>query len=233
MKTEINEHTFEIRYKPNPKILDYRGTWAELISNHMKLPQWNIVQNRVDIYDKTSKNHAFVGFRNSGFLTPDSSTKNYFYDQATKLFSFIAKLDGFEKEPFVERIGVRSKFCTAFDKGFDELKNRYSQRYLTLTREAEKAINAKLIDIGGPLNFVDNSGNFNTVSGPMERGQILQFFSSRNNDEVPEIGLFYDIDYWLKPNKSMDCRQINDNIKSFAIAAWERYERIKNLILED
>ena len=231
--SEINEHVFEIRYKPNPKILDYRGTWAELISTHMALSQWNIVENRVDIYDKANKNHAFVGFRNSGFVTLDSPTKNYFFDQATKLFSFVAQLDGFEKQPFVERIGIRSKFCTSFEKDFDELKNRYSQRYLTLPKEAEKAIDAKLIDIGGPLNFADKLGNFNTMSGPMENKQIIQYFSNRKDTDVPEIGLFYDIDYWLKPAKTMDVSQINSSIRNFASAAWERYERIKQLILGD
>lgn len=32
MAKEINQHIFEIRYKPNPKILDYRGTWAEMLT---------------------------------------------------------------------------------------------------------------------------------------------------------------------------------------------------------
>ncbi len=232
MKT-INEHVFEVRYKPNPKILDYRGTWAELISEHMKIPHWSIIENRVDIYDKNNQNHAFIGFRNSGFENLDSPTKNYFFDQAIKLFTFVSQLDGFEKQPFVERIGVRSKFFTSFDKGFDELKNRYNQRYLTLTKDAEKAINAKLIDIGGPLNFADNLGNFNTNSGPMEKKQALQFLRNRKDDTVPDIGLFYDIDYWLKPNKGMSPSEINQNIKNFATAAWDRHERVKNLILGD
>jgi len=143
MVKRISEHIFEIRYKPNPKILDYRGTWAELISRYMNLSEWNIVENRVDIYDKVNKNHVFVGFRNSGFVVKDSPTKNYFPDHAKKFFSFVIQLEGFEKQPYVERIGVRSKFCTNFEKGFDELKDRYSQRYLVLTKEAEKAINGK------------------------------------------------------------------------------------------
>ncbi len=53
---DLNAHTLEVRYKPNPKILDYRGTWAELISNHMNLSEWKIIENRIDIYDKEKKN---------------------------------------------------------------------------------------------------------------------------------------------------------------------------------
>lgn len=233
MKKEINEHIFEVRYKANPKILDKRGEWAELISEHMKFPHWNIVENRVDIYDKVNINHVFVGFHNSGFITIDSPTKNYFYDQAIKFYSFISQLEGFGKQIFVERIGIRSKFCSSFEHGFEELKNRYAQRYLVLTKEAEKAINAKLIDIGGPLNFADQLGNFNTMSGPMEKKQTVLFFTNRKEEELPDVGLFYDIDYWLKPGKAMNSNEINNNIKNFSIAAWERYERIKDLLFKE
>jgi len=229
----INEHIFEIRYKPNPKVLDYRGTWAELISQHMKLSEWSIIENRIDVYDKANQNHVFVGFRNSGFVSKDSPTKNYFPDQAIKFFTFIAQLDGFEDQPFVERIGVRSKFFTRFDGEFEDLRNRYTQRYLVLTKDAQKAINAKLIDVGGPLNFVDNLGNFNTMSGPMEKKQALNFFRNRKEDEIPEVGFYYDIDYWLKPNKNMGASEISQNIRKFALAAWDRHERIKNLIFGD
>ena len=231
MYKEINEHVFEIRYKPNSKILDYRGTWAEMISEHMQFPEWRILENRIDVYDKAGNNHAFVGFRNSGFLCSDSPTRNYFYDQAIKLFSYISKLDGFESELLIERIGVRSKFCTNFEKGFEELKNLFASKYIKLTPEAEKAINAKLVDIGSPLNFADSLGNFNTMTGPMEKGQIVQFFNGRKELDVPAVGLYFDIDYFLKPNKKMKADEINKNIREFAESAWGKHEKIKQLIL--
>lgn len=231
MNRELNEHVLEIRYKPNSKILDYRGTWAEMISKHMQLSEWRILDNRVDVYDKVNKNHAFVGFSNSGFSCNDSPTKNYFYDQAIKLFSYISKLDGFEPELTVERIGVRSKFCTTFEKGFEELKNQFASKYVCLTSEAEKAINAKLVDIGALLNFVDNLGNFNTISGPMEKSQIVQFFSGRKETDVPAIGFYFDIDYFLKPNKQMKADEINKSIKDFAESSWDKYEKVRKLIL--
>jgi len=231
MSKVINEHVFELRYKPNSKVLDYRGTWAELISEHMQLSQWRILENRIDVYDNINKNHAFVGFSSSGFLCHDTPTKNYFYDQAIKLFNFIAKLDGFEKEPFVERIGVRSKFCTPFEQGFEELKNRFASKYITLSTEAENALNAKLIDMGAPLNFVDKLGNFNTMAGPMEKAQIVQFFYGKKETEVPEIGLFLDVDYFLKPKRKMNAGEITKSIKEFAESSWDKHEKIKKLIL--
>lgn len=231
MNKGINEHVFEIRYKPNPKILDYRGTWAEMVSEHMQLSQWRILENRIDVYDKVNKNHAFVGFSSSGFLCNDSPTKNYFYDQAIKLFSFISRLDGFEAEPIVERIGIRSKFCTLFEKGFEELKNQFASKYICLSTEAEKAMNAKLVDIGAPLNFADKLGNFNTMTGPMEKSQIAQFFYGRKEAEVPEIGLYFDIDYFLKPNKKMKSDEITKLIREFAESSWDKHEKVRNLIL--
>jgi len=231
MGRNINEHVFEIRYKPNAKILDYRGTWAEMISEHMKLSEWRILSNRIDSYDKPNNNHAFVGFRNSGFSCNDSPTRNYFYDQAIKFYGFIAKLDGFEPEPVIERIGVRSKFFTSFEKGFDELKNRFASKYICLTSEAKKVINAKLIDIGAPLNFADELGNFNTMAGPMAKEQAAQFFSNRKISDIPDIGLYFDIDYFLKPNKKMKADEVIRLLRGFAESAWDKHESIKNLLL--
>ena len=123
---DLNEHILEVRYKPNPKILDYRGSWAEAISDYMTLSEWRILENRIDIYDKENKDHAFVGFRNSGFVAHDTPTKHYFPDKAVRFFKYLLSLDGFEKSPYVERIGVRSKFCKEYEGSFDELRDKYT-----------------------------------------------------------------------------------------------------------
>jgi hypothetical protein len=147
---DINDHTFEIRYKPNPKVLDYRGSWAEAISDHMKLPDWRILENRIDIYDEKVGERAFVGFRNAGFVTRNTPTKNYFPEKTIKFFRYVLNLDGFGKSLFVERIGVRSRFCRKYEGAFEELREKYTTKYLSLTETAKKIIDAKLVDIGGP-----------------------------------------------------------------------------------
>jgi len=227
---DITEHTFEIRYKPNPKVLDYRGSWAGAIADHMKLPDWRILENRIDIYDEKSGERAFVGFRNAGFVTHNTPTKNYFPEKATKFFRYILNLDGFEKNPFVERIGVRSKFCAKYEGSFEELRERYTSNYLSLTDRAKKIVDAKLLDIGGPINFADRHGNFNTVSGPMIHEQLTQYFGKAEG--LPNVGLYFDIDYWLKPNEEMEGREILRHIEEFANSAWDRFENISKLILE-
>lgn len=226
-----NENIFEIRYKPNAKVLDYRGMWAEKISDHMRLAEWRIIENRIDVFDKDAKNRAFIGFRNAGFISHDTPTANYFPDQAVKFFNFVLELDGFGSPIFVTRIGVRLKFYTAFEGSFEELFERYSTRFLMVTDKAKEILNAKLIDIGGPLNFADSYGNFNTSSGPMTAEQARQFLS--RTEDLPKVGLYFDIDYWQKPEKRVENRKILELISSYSREAWNKHERIYNLIMAD
>ena len=226
---EINEHILEIRYKANPKILDFRGTWAEGILNHMDLKHWRIVENRVDVYNDNSSLHAFVGFKSAGFAAQDTDTKNFFSDKAVKFFRYLFSLDGFGRDIHIIRIGVRSRFAQPYNNGFEDLKNKYSQNYLRLTEEAKKVINAELVDIGGPLNFKDNEGNFNTMSGPMKSEQLQNFFDNRKN--LPEVSFYYDIDYWITPDKVLNEREIIRKVQTFSLSAWERFLATSKVIL--
>lgn len=230
---DLNEYILEIRFKPNSKILDCRGLLAKEISGYMKLPEWRIVENRIDIFDEKQKNHAYVGFRNAGFVTRDAPTKNYFPDQAIKYFKYLLNLQNFEKILYVERIGVRSKFCKQYEGDFNELKEKYITNYLTLTEKAKNIIDSELLDIGGSLNFKDKIGNFNTMSGPMSNEQIIGFFK-RDEDEIenfPPVGLYFDIDYWDKPKKELNEQEIIKYISQFANSTCKRFEDICNIIL--
>ena len=226
----LNEHILEIRYKPNPKILDYRGTWAEGISGHMGLKHWNIVQNRVDVYNEDSSLQAFVSFKNAGFVALDTQTRDFFPNKALRFFKYLFSMDGFGKELFVERLGVRSTFVQEFKGEFDELLNKYKTNYLSLTEKASKVIDAELVDIGGPLNFKDKNGNFNTMSGPMKSEQLSGYFG-RSSDKLPDVSLYYDIDSWIRPKKDLTDREILRKIKAFTEASWDRFINIRDVIL--
>jgi hypothetical protein len=226
-----NEHVLEIRYRPNPRILDLRGGWADKISTEMGLKHWRIVENRVDVFADEQTEHAFVGFRNAGFTASDTPTRNFFPDKASKLLRFLFTLDAFGDELHVERLGIRSRFCTPFSGNFETLVELFASRYVTLTPAARAAIGAgaRLIDIGAPLNFADRLGNFNTVCGPMIKKQLGEFF--RKDEGFPEVGLYYDIDYFSKPERMMAGRDMLATINGCALAAWDRHERVKALIL--
>ena len=231
--SDISESIFEVRFKPNARILDHRGDWGQRISDHMGLPEWKIDGNRLDVFERDLSNQAFLGFRNAGFTSKNSPSKNHFYDRAIKLFTFITQLDGFEKQPLIERLGIRQRFCTSVDVSFEDLRSRYLAKYLGLTEDAKKLLQAKLVDIGGNLNFSDALGNFNTSSGPMEQKQIMQFFQGWPHLEIPEVGFYFDIDYWVKPGKKMGASEVTALIRKFTEASWEKNEDMKILLLVD
>ena len=227
----MNEFVFEVRYKPNPKVLDLRGTWAELISEHMGLSEWRIVENRIDIYDKDSDNRSFVGFKNCGFISRDVPTSNYFPDKTIKFFKFVMNFDGFTNPLFVQRVGVRLKTYTQYLKGFDSLRDRYAERYIKISEDAKNILGGKLVDIGGPLNFVDKHENFNTSSGTILSEQAHEFLNRQ--DVIPEMGFYFDIDYWQRPNKNMNVDDIIKNILVYSTQCWEKNSRVVDLLFKD
>lgn len=226
-----NKYFFEIRYKSNPKVLDLRGSWAEKVSEYMELPHWRIEENRIDIYDKDSKNRVFIGFKNSGFVSSDVPTSNYFPDKSIKFFKFVLELDGFNAPIIVNRIGLRLQSYSAFKGTFEELLRRYSSKFLNMNENAKKIFDAKLVDIGGPLSFVNKHGNFYTMSGPMNDVQASQLLNRK--DKLPKVGLYFDIDYWQKPNKKIGNVKILKQIHAYSKETWDKYEKIRDLLLKD
>ena len=229
-KIMASECILEVRYRPNPKVLDFRGSWAELISEHMKLPEWRIQENRIDIYDKSETDRAFIAYRNAGFIRRNTPTSNYFPEQSSKLFHFLFSLEGFGNSLFVQRFGLRQRFCSSFNGTFEELRERYATRYLVMPDAAKKAIEGDLTDIGGPLNFCDKHGNFKTMSGPMRADQIKEFIGFEAN--YPDVGLYFDIDYWIKPDADIPEEKVIKLIRNFAGEGWDKHERVRVLLLE-
>jgi len=233
----LSEHILELRFKPNPKILDYRGTWAEMVSQLMELPHWRIDENRIDVLNsyETDTFHAFVSFKNAGItLHNDSSvnelTKNFFPDQGNKLLRFLFDQKSFGNPIFVERVGVRSRFATVFDGAFKDLLQRYSTRIFSLTEEAKDAFRADLVDIGGPMNFSNLNGNLFTNSGPMEKKQLGQFFGFVT--ELPDVAFYMDLDYWKRPQSEMDGKEVVKVVKNYADEVWDIHDRIRAIVLE-
>lgn len=231
MGRDQSQYVFEIRYQPNAKVLDNRGEWASAITAEMSLPHWLIVENRLDIFDEDETTRCFVGFRNSGFVTNNPPTDNYFSDQCVKFARLVMDLHGFQNPLSVQRLGVRSRMLVPFDGTMEELVARYKARYYGLTREAEAALGGKLIDIGGALNFVDRLGNFNTSGGPMALEQAKDFFP--HGDDFPPVGLYFDIDYWIRPKAEMTTEAIAKAIRLFSSESHQKQRGSTSLILSE
>lgn len=228
----VNEHVFELRFKPNARVIDQRGAWAETLAAEMQLSEWNIVNNRVDVFARDQSARAFVGFRNAGVTYRDTPTADLFPDKAIKFLRLLCRLPGFEAKPFVERIGVRSKFGTGTTLTFSDLLTRFTTRYSNPTAGVTAVFGdgSKLIDAGAPLNFTDRLGSANTMCGPMTAEQFVQFFAK--DEGFPEVGVYFDIDYWQKPNRAMDEKEVASQLQAFAAESWAMNQRLVSLLLE-
>lgn len=226
---KINEQIVEIRYKPNPKILDYRGTWAEMVSKRMLLPHWNIDTNRIDVYDDDQTVRAFVSFRNFGVVMRNNTSSDYFADQANKLTRFLFDQEAFGSKVQIERIGIRSRFAVEYIGDFKDLVNRYLERYINLSGEAKSIYEGStIIDIGVPIIFSTQLGKINTNTGPMEEKQLREYFP--DHKDIPSQAIFIDIDYWQAPAKEMEKMEVVQKVKSYSTEIWSIYNKFITLM---
>lgn len=221
-----SEQVVEVRFSPTPKILDRRGDWAELLTAALDLPEWQIIENRLDVLNKARSRHAFLSFRNMGYIAQDAQNPNQHRQWARTALRAVFKLPGFPKRLHVERVGVRGRFCVSFDGSFESLRDAVVDHYIKPSTDLLSAFGkeVELQDIGAPLVFSDPLGSFNTQCGPMRRAQLEQFFKNRKND-LPEVGLYFDVDYWLMPGASMDAHDLGSLVEAFGKGVWARYKQ--------
>ena len=114
---------------------------------------------------------------------------------------------------------------------FDELLARFISKYGGPKESADRLLGGKLQDILLVLERADSLGNFRCNSGPMPRAQLSQFFQDRK--DMPEVSLFFEVDYWLRPSKPLSHDQIIAQIREFADAGWSKFEVIRELVFRD
>ena len=230
--SRITDHVVEVRFKPNARILDYRGQWAELIAEHLKATEWSVVDNRIDVFDKGDARRFFLAFRNCGATIKDAPTEAFFLDHAIKFFEFVLAFGVIPKPVVVERIGVRLRSFRATEADFDRLLKRYMTRVWPLTPEATEAFGGELVDIGGLLQLQGRRGRLQHADGP-DAHRAGKAMDGADESAYPKIGVFMDCDYWMKadaPGKSLAVSEIVNTIRRFAERAARRSDAIFNLL---
>ena len=229
---DLSEHIFEIRYRNIPQMIDNRGRLAQLVQSVMDFGRANIGKDRIDVTSGTGDERCFVTVGNAGYVVANPTTVERFYQTAAKFFSGFAK-EGYVADSLqVGRIGVRSRFCTQFAGSFDDILAETTRRYVSLNPEAAAAVGGKLVDVGAALNFRDEHGHFNTMCGPMKAAQIRENFPSKDQfPDIPDVGLYYDIDYWDAPAGKCGVKEILSKLEVFAKEGWSRHKRVNDLIL--
>ena len=229
-----NDQTLQIDYKPNSEVLDYRGKWTKILSDRLKLSEWAITENKIDLYDNPKTEHAYVAFNKCGLTRRDQINLNSFPNRAREFVEAVFSLEAFGSSVHIKRVAVKSRFHTPYKKSFEDLVKRVKDRYFDLTNDAYSNIGegANLTDIGASLVFKDEHGQFNTHCGAMKREQAKQhFFQYKEKEQLPEVGLYYDVDYFDSPDRLMTVGEVITKLESFAQEAWSKHQRIRKLIV--
>ena len=226
----ISEQILEIRYTPNPSFLDYRGTFAQAIAELLNLENWQINENRIDIFNNEKITRAFVSYKNLGLIIHNSPEKGYFSDQATKFVKYVFSQKPFEVPIHILRIGVRSRFAEEVDMEFSELVELFSKKYCGPTEEVKGIFSGNLVDVGAPLNFELENGAINSHTGPMGQSQVKGFFPLLK--VIPEIAIYTELDYWKIFDKPLKVEEVTRALKYYSVESWDIQEKIFRLIAD-
>jgi|GEM_PF-1060163 len=228
-RDSINSLVFELRYKPDPTLVDRRGTLVRDLSKCLDLPRWLIDTNKVEISSDDKREMVIVSFKNLWYNILDAETPKAFQEKARKLLEIVAKKYSAFEDATAEFVGIRSTFCTEFAGTLESLVTRFESRCVNITPAVRAIIDGTLVDIGAPMNFKDSLGDFNIKSGPMGENQIREFFPKHT--VVPDVGFFLDIDYLLRRDDKIDVKRLCDRIQKCSDAAWGKNREFAELIL--
>jgi hypothetical protein len=225
----LNEQIFELRFKPEARILDHRGIWTEQLQSQFELSEWLITENRLDVYNKDNSKRIFVAFRNAG-CTLRSSSEASFVQLTQTFLRFLLRQSPFRSFQ-IERIGVLGRFANTYTGSFEDLLRRYAERIYSIAPRASEAFDAELTDIGGFLDFRTAHGEIHSAMGPMQKKQLLEYFDFAK--EPPEIASFFQFDYFTKPATpvSMNSQQLVDLVAEYTRDNWARYGRLSDLLV--
>ncbi len=230
-----NDISCQIDYKPNPLIMDRRGQWTAILCEKLEYPDWRIIENRLDVINKAQNARGYVSFNKCVFTLTDVNSHEVFATKASEFLETVFALDGFDNHLQVKRLGVRARFCTPFPASFDKLLARFTTLYIDLKDAAKSALGENTIatDAAAPWYFKDEHGDFKTYCGPMKKDQIAEFFNYRAATDLPDVGLYYDIDYYdlsQEDKEEIEVESILLKLPVFVRAAWDRHQTVRNLI---
>ncbi len=226
----LNENILEIRYKPNPQILDYRGDLTKNLSAQMDLDQWKIDINRVDLFRIDQSIRVFVSFRNAGVVMRNIASVDSFVYIAQKYIHSLFNQKVMNNSYFIERVGVRSRFAFLSELSFEKMVEKYQENFIVISDNVSELINAKLIDIGFPLNYETEKGNINLIVGPMKKDQLHSYFSFEKKEVLPDVVFYYDFDYWKTINSQTSVKDLSSLLKTFAEENWQKCDDLHLLI---
>jgi hypothetical protein len=233
VRPNINEITVEIRFAPKAEFLDLRGSLAQKLSKELNLSEWRIDPTRVDVFDKIESRRFFISHANAGAILNGVADVEVATNQLNDFMKMALTGIPFHGRAHIRRIGVRTKFANNFHGSFEQLRSLYKERYVTVPQSTIDLFESDLDDIGVSLNFVGKDWNMNTMTGPMDKDQVIMFmqFQKRNKD-LPEVVAYFEADKWSEPNAEMPWGKISDQVSNFLHSNWQANKRLCDVVME-
>ncbi len=226
------EYIVEIRFKPNPEILDYRGKWAKEISELLRLSHWGVTENRIDVFNDDDKTiQGFLSFRNMGFIIKNNPDSSNLYNKTYSLLQFVFNQREIFSPLYVERIGVRFKYAIPFLITFEELLAKSLNRVHAISPNITSLYDAEIIDIGSPINLRTKNGYVNLSMGPMKKEQLKGFFNPLVNPS--EVSYYLDLDYWITPKATKTKQEIAEIVKYYIHQNYSFYDSFIKIMMEE
>jgi hypothetical protein len=220
---KISKYIIEVRFKPDPTILDKRGKVASvLISNIFN--HWSINNNRIDL---TSEKYpgllGFFSYRNLGIATSLPIDLKIIEEIAE---DFIKNSWDYFPHDKITRIGIKTQTLNQVDS-FTKTFNTFRQKFLRLDDDLLKKFDGNLVDLGMPLNFINGEDFFNVTTGPMNDEQSKDFFP--DEVELYKNSLFVEVDYFKKEfSPHIIVKHVNELLKK----GLKKGEEISDLMME-
>lgn len=226
--TRLTSHLMEVRFQPQMTALDFRGQWAEEFRKRLNLPIADVDLHGFKVRGPNA--FAFMSYRNLGYQVDNPDDPSQFVTKSTEVIKLaISKLG---KPVQVIRVGVRQKIATPFEGSLAELIAKYQAHYGAPYPATLAAWGGRLVDIGMPLNFEDESGMFNTTSGAMTADQLSQYMDG-DSEDLPRVSLYTEIDYFAKDEQNYLDNKLYDLLSRLSAGGLEKVHQAQRLILGD
>jgi hypothetical protein len=187
----IVKNIVEVRFKPDPQIIDIKGEVINSILNNSTLfNNWNITGNTIAL--GSTKNNSLKIILNHakwGLEIISSSDDEDFINITTEV---IRSTWNHYKYDNIMRLGVRSSFILKCDNSFESLLKQITSKVSILDTEK---ISSSLTDVAYTYNFAEDNKKINISFGPMQKTQSIDNFPE--TEKIPEVGIYIDIDVFM------------------------------------
>lgn len=200
----------EVRYPARPRLFDIRGRITQQTLTNT-LTEWRMVQNRVDIYNKDETVRYFASFKNAGSVMEQPASIAFFRDGTVKFLRHV--IEDLEITE-LSRIGVRFYYLVPVPD-FKALVQDMSRGLYRLSHEDWEKVGGIPVDVGFPLTLEFGRCKVNFMMGPMERGQLEEFFETDTvKERLPGASVFIDFDYY-EMNPPMGTKTLHRFVREF------------------